>query len=212
MQFALVPSVDYCHGIANVKTVAKLHPARCEPKVIRFGCHNTRRNLPANSASKRGEANFLGAFERAYFASLSSPIDSFARGREFGLNGFGRADMIWLAWRGKVESEDFCALGLRRRIQLTAIEAKLKDWRKGLIQAARYRHFSNRAILVLPPATATTAVTFMETFKALSVGLWEFDSVAGKITKHTTPRLSKPLNLQAHAQAMEMIKHRLEFS
>lgn len=194
-----------------MKPVAKPSPSRSEPKVIRFGCHNTRRNLPSNSSSKRGEANFLGQFERAYFASLTKPTDAFARGREFTLTGYGRADVIWLAWRGEKEGEDFSALALQRRVQLTAIEAKLKDWRKGLTQAARYRHFSNRSILVLPPASAATAVAFLQTFKALSVGLWEFDPRSGKIIKHTTPRLTKPFNSQAHAQALEMIEHGLQF-
>ncbi len=194
-----------------MKTAPKNSLTRNEPQVIRFGGHNTRRNLPASSSSKRGEANFLGQFERAYFDSLTGPADAFARGREFTLNGYGRADVIWLAWRGKERSEDFSALALQRRIQLTAIEAKLKDWRKGLTQAARYRHFSNRAILVLPPATAATALSFLQTFKSLEVGLWEFDPQSGKITKHTTPRLTKPLNAQAHAQALEMIEHRLKF-
>ncbi|AHF94357.1 hypothetical protein OPIT5_13185 [Opitutaceae bacterium TAV5] len=160
---------------------------------------------------KRGEANFLGQFERAYFAAFQSPaLETFARGREFTLNGYGRADVIWLAWRSPSTDEDFSAFALEKHVQLTAIEAKLKDWRKGMIQASRYRHFTNRAILVLPPASATNAVLFLKTFKLLGVGLWEFDPKTGRIIKHTTPRLGKPWNTQAHARALEMIKYRLK--
>lgn len=196
-----------------MKTVARFSPVGCAPRVIRFGGHNTRRNLPAATSAKRGEANFLGQFERAYFSGLRSNIlDAFARGREFTLSGYGRADVVWLAWRGKDGGEDFSALALQRRMQLTAIEAKLKDWRKGLIQASRYRHFSNRAILVLPPSCAVRALTFLDTFKLLGVGLWEFDPPSEKIIKHSTPRVTRPLSARAHAQAIKMIESRLKLS
>jgi hypothetical protein len=194
-----------------VKIVATSSPSRREPKFICFGGHDTRRNLPAVSSAKRGEANFLGKFERAYFSGLkSNSSNAFARGREFTMNGYGRADVIWVAWRGKEDGDDFSAVALQRRVQLTAIEAKLKDWRKGLIQASRYRHFSNRAILVLPPASAITALAFLDTFRLLGVGLWEFDPQSEKITKHSTPRMARPLSARAHTQAIEMIEHRLK--
>src|SRR5882672_9517733 len=96
------------------------------PRVIRFGSHNTRRNLPAASASKRREINFLAQFERAYFAQAKKPaVRAFAAGREFGLDGYGRADLLWLAWAR--DDDEFSAVSLDRRIRLTAIEAKMKD-------------------------------------------------------------------------------------
>lgn len=193
-----------------MKTVAILAPARHEPKVIRFGCHDTRKNLPALSSRKRGEANFLGKFERAYLAEAVSSQTPFARGREFNLTGYGRADLIWLAWKGKGGTEDFSAMAVQRRVKLTAIEAKLKDWRKGLTQTVRYRYFANRTVLVLAPAAAAAALPHLATFKKLAVGLWEFDPVTEKITRHTTPRESTPLNSQAHARALDMIAHGLK--
>ena len=192
-----------------MKTVAKNIPTRNEPKVIRFGCHDTRRNLPGVSSRKRGESNFLGKFERAYLAETLLESAPFARGREFSLTGYGRADLVWLAWRGQA-SEDFSAMAVQRRVRLTAIEAKLKDWRKGLAQAARYRYFANRAVLVLPPAAAASALPYLNTFKKLGVGLWGFDMKSGKITRHTTPRETAPLNSQAYARALEMITNGLK--
>lgn len=192
-----------------MKNVAQLSLTRSETKVIRFGCHDTRRNLPAISSRKRGEANFLGKFERAYLAEALNNAPPFARGREFSLTGYGRADLVWLAWRGQ-GSQDFSAMAVQRRVRLTAIEAKLKDWRKGLAQVSRYRYFANRALLVLPPAAANAALPFLAVFKKLGVGLWEFDMGTGKITKHTTPRETVPLNSQAHARALEMIAHGLK--
>lgn len=193
-----------------MKSVAPPAVDRNGPKVIRFGCHDTRRNLPAISSRKRGEINFLGKFERAYLAEALGKDAPYARGREFSLTGYGRADLVWLAWRGSRSSEDFSALAVRQRVRLTAIEAKLKDWRKGLAQAARYRYFANRAVLVLPPSATTAALPFLASFKKLGVGLWEFDMGSEKITKHTTPRETMPLNSLAHARALEMIKHGLK--
>ena len=210
-QFALVVRRALCRRIVTVKHVAKLPSSNREPKVIRFGCHDTRRNLPAVSSRKRGETNFLGKFERAYLAEALHTAAPFARVREFSLTGYGRADLVWLAWSGR-GSEDFSAMAVQRRVRVTAIEAKLKDWRKGLAQVARYRYFANRALLVLPPAATVAALPFLAAFKKLGVGLWEFDMASGKITKHTTPRETAPLNSQAHARALEMITHSLKLS
>ncbi|MFA5263084.1 MAG: hypothetical protein WC378_04610 [Opitutaceae bacterium] len=180
------------------------------PRVIRFGAHNTRRNLPAASSSKRGESNFLVRFERAFFAQEIGPTGrEFAAGREFSLDGYGRADVLWLAWRRTATADDFSAISLNKHIHLTAIEAKLKDWRKGLQQASRYRHFANRALLVLPPEAARIALGYIQTFRDLNVGLWEFDAVRGRIIKHTTPRVSQALNEKARDKAIRIIHRHL---
>jgi hypothetical protein len=183
------------------------------PRVIRFGSHNTRRNLPAASSSKRGEINFLARFERAYFAQEKiSAGREFAAGREFGLDGYGRADVLWLAWSKGSTTADFSAVALNKRIQVTAIEAKLKDWRKGLQQASRYRYFSNRALLVLPPDAARIALCYLETFRRLNVGLWEFDPANERIIKHVTPRVQRALNEKAREKALQIISRHLYLS
>lgn len=179
------------------------------PSRVKFGCHDTRRNLPAVSASKRGEVNFLAKFERTYLAELTETKAGFATGREFALDGFGRADILFMAWKQFPQDEDFSALALKN-LRLTAIEAKLKDWRKGLMQASRYRFFANRSVLVLPPATTAVAVTFLDTFKALNVGLWEFDPDTHRLRKHFTPRMGRPLNSKARERAVHLISRRLK--
>lgn len=175
------------------------------PSRVKFGCHDTRRNLPAVSASKRGEVNFLAKFEKAYLAELTETKGEFAAGREFALDGFGRADILFMAWKQSAKDEDFSALALKD-LRLTAIEAKLKDWRKGLMQASRYRFFANRSILVLPPPTTAVAVRFLDTFKALNVGLWEFDPKALVLTRHFTPAETRPLNTKAREKAVHLIQ------
>lgn len=179
--------------------------------IVKFGCHDTRRNLPVSTSSKRGEVNFLAKFEKIYLAELTKAKEEFASGREFALDGFGRADILFMAWKQFPKGEDFAAMALKN-LRLTAIEAKLKDWRKGLMQASRYRFFANRSILVLPPVTTVIAVPFLDTFKALNVGLWEFDLETCRLRKHFTPRLGRPLNTKARERAIRFISLRLKLS
>ena len=135
---------------------------------------------------------------------------SLAAGREFGLEGFGRADLVFVAWQHGTGG-DFSAMSIKPPVQITAIEAKISDWRKGLMQASRYRYFANRSLLVLPPDTAAVACRFLETFRALKVGLWEFDPTSLKLVKHFTPRAVKPLNQKVREKAVHIIGAKLKF-
>lgn len=179
---------------------------------MKFGCHDTRRNLPTASSSKRGESNFIAKFERAYLEAEQKKLAKrhHASGREFALDGFGRADVLFMAWRRPETTGDFTVLALKS-LRLTAIEGKLSDWRKGLMQASRYRFFANRALLILPPAVTSAALEFLGTFRDLNVGLWEFDSTTGLIRKHFTPRCGKPLNTKAREKAIHLISAKLKF-
>jgi hypothetical protein len=187
-------------------------PPTNRPTTVEFGCHDTRRNLPAASSSKRGESNFIAKFERAYLEAeqQKTAMRDHASGREFALDGFGRADVLFMAWRKAKGSEDFTALALKS-LRITAIEGKLSDWRKGLVQASRYRFFANRALLILPPETCSIALPFLATFRDLNVGLWEFDPASSRIRKHFTPRCGRPLNRKAREKAIHLISAKLKF-
>lgn len=180
---------------------------KIRPKTVKFGCQDTRKNLPIASSSKRRETNFVAKFERAYMEAELSKLSkrSLVSGREFAIEGFGRADVLFMAWNSGSSREDFSALTLKS-LSLTAIEGKISDWRKGLMQASRYRFFANRAILVLPPDTCSTALPYLETFRDLNVGLWQFDPSAGAIRKYFTPRLRRPLNTKARERAIHLIE------
>jgi len=179
------------------------------PTLLPSGSHDTRQNLPLRSAKKRGEANFLKKFEQAYFAcECRARVAS----REFAVEGFGRADIVWAAWSRGTDRTEFTALALRRRVRLTAIEGKVSDWRKGLQQAFRYRYFAHRSLLVLPLETARTASAFLATFRRLQVGLWGFDEKTGRIHKWCTPRLGKPLNVRAWEKALHLFESGLKLS
>jgi hypothetical protein len=177
------------------------------PRFVEFCGQDTRRNLPKAVARKRTESNFLRSFERAYFAE---ELGIALAGREFALQGFGRADLVWLAWTGPANPKDFTALALKKRIRLTAIEAKMSDWRKGLQQAFRYSYFAHRSILVLPAKTAAVAGNFIDTFRKLRVGLWEFDPGAGRLRKWFTPRYASPIDRAALKKALHLIESGLK--
>jgi hypothetical protein len=66
--------------------------------------------------------------------------------------------------------------------EVIAIEAKLKDWRHGIIQANRYKSFANKVYLAVPPATA--AKVDMDILRKFNIGLIEFD--AEKMHKKTS--------------------------
>jgi len=174
-----------------------------KPNILRSRGQNTRRNLPMAVSRKRGESNFLRAFEKAYFGN---EVRNGVAGREFALEGFGRADLIWMAWTRGNGGGDFTALELRKKIRLTAVEAKLTDWRKGLHQAYRYRYFADRSLLVVPRALSATITDYLPTFRRLRIGIWCFDSTTGRIQKLFTPRCSPPLSRVARERALEFLQ------
>lgn len=176
---------------------------------VDFGSQNTRRNLPRAVSAKRKESNFLLRFERMFVVSEARAA---VAGREFALEGFGRADLVWLAWESKKFSGDFTALALRRRLRLTAIEGKISDWRKGLQQAFRYRYFAHRSLLVLPMRSAQLASRYLPTFRRLRVGLWGFDERTGRLRKWFTPRSKRPISGKAWIKAIGLFESCLDLS
>ena len=61
------------------------------------------------------------------------------------LQGYGIPDLITFAWSTQQNQTHALSLeALRQKLQrqqFTAFELKLRDWRKGLVQAYRYRYF-----------------------------------------------------------------------
>lgn len=58
-----------------------------------------------------------------------------------------------------------------RSFRCIAFEMKLSDWRRGLIQAFRYRAFATIAILVLDDTRTGPAIANIDRFKRANVGL-----------------------------------------
>ncbi len=153
-------------------------------RIINFKSFNPRRNLNPSVAKKRGESNFLGAFERKFVESCER---SGFCGRNFSVAGYGIADFIWIEWKEK-PSLNIKSFNSKRETnpflnnKITAFEMKLKDWRKALQQAYRYTYYADKAVVVLPPDTVNIAKQELNLFKQFNIGLWSFNKEKGKFS------------------------------
>lgn len=74
-----------------------------------------------------------------------------------------------------------------------AIEAKLKDWKRALKQAYRYRWFAEYSFVVLDTYYSDIAVKNIEIFKKYNVGLASI-SVDGVLQRHFSPKRNQPFD------------------
>ena len=180
--------------------------------LVRFRSSSPRKNLPPSISRKRAEANFLCSFERAFVAGHCQTRQ--ITWCDFALQGYGIPDLITFAWRAHQNQAPASSLeALRQKLQcqqLTAFELKLRDWRKGIVQAYRYRYFCDRSIVVLPGDVADRASKRLELFGSLDVGLWSFDPDTDLITKYFTPLQGTARNLQARNKAIESILNKIQ--
>ena len=181
--------------------------------LLKFNNHNPRLNLPKVSSRKRGESNFSLSFQRAY---LEKELG--VGGKEFALSGYGIADFVWVSFSSSINNVDATAFSLQnlikrlRTYKLTAFELKLYDWRKAIKQAYRYSYFADKAVVVLPAKNISPAKKNLDRFKQFQIGLWAFNSKAGKIDKIYTPRGVVARNLKAREKAIDTILNKWNLS
>jgi hypothetical protein len=177
-----------------------------------------RKNFSGPFSRKRSEARFVIAFGRAYAKKISEQAESRGQshvmGRELSISGFGIADLVWIAWTSQSKSEQATSNGSSRRVRtrratIFAFEMKLRDWRKALSQAFRYRYFADVALIVLPPEIAAKAIDKLSIFREIKVGLWSFDEKTGRIEEIFTPRRSRPFSESARQKAIGILSREL---
>jgi len=76
--------------------------------------------------------------------------------------------------------------------EVIAIEAKLKNWKKGFIQANRYKSFADKAYLAIPKETEH--MVNKKLLKKHNVGLIVFDINSNKKKTALSAKKEKPLN------------------
>jgi len=181
------------------------------PKV-RF--HEPELNLPGRLSGLLNEEEwFTIQFARSYIerqlaVHQKSRKDNIVCVRQVSVNGFGIADLVSVSWESKldlnhgelVSAEEFL---LNFKPTIRAFEVKLDNWRKGMIQAHRYRFFSNAAILVLPADKVSNALRYIETLKKIHVGLWSFNPVSKKIIAYYSPRPSSTVQTKYTVKALQ---------
>ena len=73
-----------------------------------------------------------------------------------------------------------------------AIEVKLKNWKRALHQAHRYKWFANESYVLLPESNIKPALKQMELFERYNVWLIWFEK--DRIIKHFIPNKEKPIS------------------
>jgi predicted transcriptional regulator len=89
-----------------------------------------------------------------------------------------------------------------------AIEAKLKNWKRALNQAFRYKWFAEKSIVVLDSHYINPALKNIQEFKQLNVGLAEINNT-GKIILHFNPLKSNPVDMKMWILLNETLKNNL---
>ena len=154
---------------------------------------NPQKNL-SGTVKKNPESKFVKMFAQSYsenFPKIHSGTNKTKTlfVREVPISGNGIADLLVFSWsRNRASLYDHELELEKLHPTIRAFEFKMSDWRKGMMQAHRYKFFSHASILVLPKQKLALAVSRIDVFRKLRVGLWGFDSNSGCITRVYTPR------------------------
>jgi hypothetical protein len=62
------------------------------------------------------------------------------------------------------------------KVEICSFELKLKNWQRALYQATRYRSFSQRVFVVMPPGSAELAYRNKYLFERANIGLVSHDT------------------------------------
>jgi hypothetical protein len=85
-------------------------------------------------------------------------------------------------------------------LDVTAVEAKLSDWRRALNQACRYQQFATSSWVLLDASLSRSAVAAIESFRHFNVGLATIDKQA-YVEVHHRPVLEEPKSPVLHWMA-----------
>ena len=89
-------------------------------------------------------------------------------------------------------------------IDIHAFEFKLKDWKRAFYQATRYRTFSHRVYVVIPPKLLPSVMANFHMFVKFNIGLFIHDS-EGNSKRVLASRRRKPTSRQHFIRALGMI-------
>ena len=156
--------------------------------IYSYPFYNPQRNFSRRDYRQNPEANFADEFARAYcdrfwriHYGTSKKNTLFMR--EVPVSGNGIADLLVFSWSEGLNPKESPYPDLEQLDPMVrAFEFKLSDWRKGMMQAHRYKYFSHASILVLPRHKLKLAEKQLEIFRKLRVGLWGFSPDTGSIS------------------------------
>jgi len=156
--------------------------------------YNPQQNFSARVTRQNPESKFAQQFTLAYsdrFRKIHTRTSKWKTlfVREAPVFGNGIPDLLVLSWYPEqaVELSTFSDLE-KLDPTVRAFEFKISNWRKGLMQAHRYKFISNVSILVLPNKKLKSVEPQIDIFRKLRVGLWGFSPETGVIVCFYTPR------------------------
>ncbi|NQU65909.1 MAG: hypothetical protein HQ517_16735 [SAR324 cluster bacterium] len=189
--------------------------------IPRYESWDPRNNLPAITSDVNTERDFTIAFARAYLAQIHSihrgnKQTEICFSREIPINGFGIADFVAVfadpesrKYNKNIES---CAEVIKDKMPIVrSFEMKINNWRKALLQAHRYKYFSDVSIVVVPLKKLLTIKNYVKTFKAVNVGIWGFSEETNQIERLYTPRPTKPLKPIYKSRAIQLVSKSSKF-
>ena len=90
-------------------------------------------------------------------------------------------------------------------IEICSFEFKLDDWRRAFYQAKRYRTFSHRVYVVMPPRAAMrVAVEWLAIFKQFNIGLISHNA-DGESVRRLPSRKQQPGSREVFIRALGML-------
>jgi hypothetical protein len=163
-----------------------------------YQCYRPELNFSFNQDKQNPEADFVSNFARVYkqrFAQIHNGTNKqetlFVR--EVPVSGNGIADLVVFSWHAKPARNQLALSAPDQPVTvIRSFEIKMLDWRKGLMQAHRYKYFSHSAILVLPKRKLKSILPHLDLFRKLRVGIWLFEPDNNIINNVYTPRPKQP--------------------
>ncbi|MDP3312387.1 hypothetical protein [Lutibacter sp.] len=92
-----------------------------------------------------------------------------------------------------------------------AIEAKLKDWKRALKQAYRYKWFAEYSYVVMDAYYSSSAIKNIDTFEKYNVGLATI-TTDGDLKMYFNPKRQQPFDPKMQILFSEKIKNNYEFA
>ncbi len=92
-----------------------------------------------------------------------------------------------------------------------AVEAKLKDWKKAIKQAYRYKWFAEYSYVVLDSYYSNPAIKNINLFEKYNIGLATI-TTEGVLTRHFNPKRERPFDPKMQMLFSEKIKNDYEFA
>jgi hypothetical protein len=163
-------------------------------EILEYPSHNPQDNFSPTDTRKTPETKFAEQFSRVYrdkFTKIHSGTNKSRTlfVREVPVFGNGIPDLLVLSWSDGQDGQASTLLELENLTPtVRAFEFKLSHWRKGLMQAHRYKNFSHASILVLPSQKIKLVEQRIDLFRKLRIGLWGFSPETGHIGCFYTPR------------------------